>query len=58
MSGWEEAAREAEELQDSHPGWHVRPVRRRNGAGVEAVRDGRSLTGAAEEVRAALARET
>jgi hypothetical protein len=55
---WLIAALCAEQLQADHPGWRVRPVRRRDGMGVEAIRDEGglcSLTGSASEVQAALA---
>jgi hypothetical protein len=58
MTEWLIAGMRAEQLQAEHPGWRVRPVRRRDGAGVEAIRDEGglcSLTGGVSEVREALA---
>jgi hypothetical protein len=58
MTEWLIAAMCAEQLEADHPGWHVRPVRRRDGTGVEAIRDEDglcALIGSASEVRAALA---
>ena len=58
MTDWLRAARQAEQIQAAYPGWTVRPVRRRDGAGVEAHREADglcSVTGPADEVRAALA---
>jgi hypothetical protein len=58
MTEWLIAVLRAEELQADHPDWHVRPVRRRNGTGVEAIRDEGSLcslTGSVSEVHDALA---
>lgn len=58
MIEWLIAALRAEQLQADHPGWRVRPVRLRDGTGVEAIRDEGglcSLTGCVSEVRAALA---
>jgi hypothetical protein len=58
MTEWLIAAMRAEQLQANHPGWRVRPVRRRDGTGVEAIRDEGglcSLTGSVPAVRAALA---
>jgi hypothetical protein len=54
MTEWLIAAMRAEQLQADHPGWCVRPVRRRDGTGVEASRDEDglcSLTGSVSEVR-------
>ena len=53
MSEWLIAAFRAEQLQADHPGWRVCPVRRRDGAGVEAIRDEGgvcSLTGSVSEI--------
>ena len=58
MTEWLIAAMCAEQLEADHPGWHVRPVRRRDGTGVEAIRDEDglcSLTGSVSEVHDALA---
>jgi hypothetical protein len=58
MTEWLIAGMRAEQLQAEHPGWRVRPVRRRDGTGVEAIRDEGSLcslTGSASEVSDALA---
>jgi hypothetical protein len=58
MIEWVIAALRAEQLQADHSGWHVRPVRRRDGTGVEAIRDEGglcSLTGSASEVQTTLA---
>jgi hypothetical protein len=58
MLEWLIAALYAEQLQADHPGWRVRPVRRRDGTGIEAIRDEDgvcSLTGSVSEVQAALA---
>ena len=55
--GWYDAVRAADEMRRQHPGWRVRAVRRRNGPGIEAVRDAGnpcSLIGTADEVRAGL----
>jgi hypothetical protein len=58
MTEWLIAAMCAEQLEADHPGWRVRPVRRRSGTGVEATRDEGgfcALIGSASEVRDALA---
>ena len=58
MSGWESAVRAAWELQEAHPDWTVRPARRRDGPGLEAVCEGRAaMIGPVAEVRAELSRE-
>ena len=54
---WAAAILQAGRLQAAYPGWTIRPVRRRDGTGLEAFRDQPglcSLTGTAAEVRAAL----
>jgi hypothetical protein len=58
---WAAAMLQAGQLQAAYPGWTIRPVRRRDGTGLEAVRDQPglcSLTGTAAEIRAALAAMT
>ena len=60
MTGWADAVRAADKLQEEHPGWQVRAVPRREGPGVAAVRDSSAaglcmVIGTAAEVRAALA---
>jgi hypothetical protein len=58
MIEWLIAAMRAEQLEADHPGWRVRPVRCRDGTGVEAIRDEGglcALIGSASEVRDALA---
>jgi hypothetical protein len=58
MTEWLIAAMCAEQPEADHPGWRVRPVRRRDGTGVEAIRDEGglcALIGSASEVRDALA---
>ena len=57
MSGWESAVRAAWELQEAHPDWTVRPARRRDGPGLEAVSERRAAIGAVAEVRAMLDQE-
>jgi hypothetical protein len=54
---WAAAILQAGQLQAAYPGWTIRPVHRRDGPGLEAIRDQAglcSLTGTAAEVRAAL----
>ena len=58
MTGWLHAAQQSGQIQAAYPEWTVRPVRRRDGTGVEAFREADglcSVTGPADEVRAALA---
>jgi hypothetical protein len=61
ITGWAEAVRTADALQEKYPGWRFRAVRRREGPGIAAVRDrGRPcvLVGDPDEVRAALGART
>jgi hypothetical protein len=61
VTQWTQVREQAEQLQADYPGWHVRPVQRRGGAGVEALRDGPgwcSVIGSVAEVRAVLAEAT
>jgi hypothetical protein len=58
MTEWLIAAMRAEQLQANYPDWRVRPARRRDGTGIEAIRDEGavcSMTGSVSEVQAALA---
>ena len=57
-SGWAWMRQRAELAEAGHPGWFVRPTRRHDGLGLEAVRqsDGAALIGAADEVEAEIAR--
>jgi hypothetical protein len=58
VTGWAQALHEAERAKEDFPQWWVRAVRRRDGVGIEAIRDGRglcSVTGSVAEVRAVLA---
>jgi hypothetical protein len=58
VTEWGQVREQAEQLQADYPGWHVRPVQRRGGTGVEALRDDPgwcSVIGSAAEVRAVLA---
>jgi hypothetical protein len=61
VSDWMRAMQEAEQAKADFPRWWVRTVRRRDGAGIEAIRDERglcSVTGSVAEVRAVLAGTT
>jgi predicted acetyltransferase len=57
-SGWAWMRQRAELSEAGHPGWSVRPTRRHDGLGLEAVRqsDGTALIGTADEVEAEIAR--